>query len=69
MNKDKTSMSVWLTQEEKDIWKQLAHLQPELLLPYRPHISQRRTRPTFFSYKAVRILCLQSGKGSWVVYK
>ena len=26
MNKDKTSMSVWLTQEEKDIWKQLARL-------------------------------------------
>ena len=26
MNKDKTSMSVWLTQEEKNIWKQLAEL-------------------------------------------
>ena len=26
MSKDKTSMSVWLTQEEKDIWKQLARL-------------------------------------------
>jgi len=26
MNKDKTSMSVWLTQEEKAIWKQLARL-------------------------------------------
>ena len=26
MNKDKTSMSVWLTQEEKAVWKQLARL-------------------------------------------
>lgn len=26
MNKDKTSLGVWLTREEKDIWKQLARL-------------------------------------------